>query len=57
MIIMDFSKAFDVVAHNRLLQKLNRYCICNKTQDAWISSFLKHRVQRVVDKGEHSTWA
>ena len=56
MIIMDFSKAFDVIPHNRLLQKLNRYGICNKTH-AWISSFLKHHVQRVVVSGEHSTWA
>ena len=56
LIIMDFSKAFDVVAHNRLLQKLKRYGIQNKTH-SWISSFLKHRVQRVVVGGEHSTWA
>lgn len=56
MVIMDFSKAFDVVPHNRLLQKLTRYGIHNKTH-AWISSFLKHRVQRVVVGGEHSTWA
>jgi hypothetical protein len=55
MIIMDFSKAFDVVSHNRLLLKLNRYGIHNKTH-AWISGFLKHRVQRVVVGGEHSTW-
>ena len=56
MIIMDFSKAFDVLPHNRLLQKLNRYGIQNRTH-AWMSSFLKHRVQRVVVGGEHSTWA
>ena len=55
MVIMDFSKAFDVVPHNRLLNKLNRYGINNKTH-IWISGFLKHRVQRVVVGGEHSTW-
>ena len=55
MIIMDFSKAFDVVPHNRLLNKLNRYGIHSRTH-AWITSFLKHRVQRVVVGGEHSTW-
>ena len=55
MIIMDFSKAFDVVPHNRLLNKLFRYGIHNKTY-TWISGFLKHRVQRVVVGGEHSTW-
>ena len=56
LIIMDFSKAFDVVPHNRLLQKLKRYGINNKTH-TWISNFLRHRVQRVVVGGEHSTWA
>ena len=56
LIIMDFSKAFDVVPHNRLLNKLKRYGIQSKTH-SWISSFLKHRVQRVVVGGEHSTWA
>jgi len=55
MIIMDFSKAFDVVSHNRLLNKLKWYGINNKTH-AWISSFLRGRVQRVVVGGEHSTW-
>ena len=38
MIIMDFSKAFDTVPHNRLLNKLNRYGIRNKTHN-WISNF------------------
>ena len=55
MIIMDFSKAFDTVPHNRLLNKFNRYCIRNKTHN-WISNFLKYRKQRVVIGGEHSTW-
>ena len=55
MIIMDFSKAFDTLPHNRLLNKLNRYDIRNKTHN-WISNFLKYRKQRVVIGGEHSTW-
>ena len=55
MIIMDFSKAFDTVPHNRLLNKLNRYGIHNNTH-TWISNFLKRRKQRVVVGGEHSTW-
>ena len=55
MIKMDFSKAFDGVPHYQLLNKLFRYSIHNKTH-AWISSFLKHRVQSVVVGGEHSTW-
>ena len=36
MIILDFSKAFDTVPHNRLLNKLDRYGIRNKTH-TWIS--------------------
>ena len=55
MIIMHFSKAFDTVSHNRLLNKLIRYGIRNKTHN-WISNFLKYRKQRVVIGGEHSTW-
>ena len=52
---MDFSKAFDTVPHNRLLNKLNRYGIHNKTHTG-ISKFLKCRKQRVIVSGEHSTW-
>ena len=55
MAIMDFSKAFDSVPHNRLLFKLTRLGIKNQTH-RWISNFLKHRAQRVVVGGEHSTW-
>ena len=55
IVIMDFSKAFDSIPHNCLLFKLNRYGIQNNTH-RWISNFLKHRVQRVVVGGEHSTW-
>ena len=55
MKILDFSKAFDTVPNNRLLNKLDRYGIRNKTH-TWISKFLKYRKQRVVIGGEHSTW-
>ena len=55
MAIMDFSKAFDSVPHNRLLLKLSHYGIQNKTL-SWISNFLRHRTQRVVIGGEHSAW-
>ena len=55
MIIMDFSKAFDTVPHNRLLNKLKGYGIDNKTH-AWISKFHTCREQRVVVSGEHSPW-
>ena len=55
VIIMDFSKAFDTVPHNRLISKLKYYGINGKII-TWISSFLKSRKQRVVVGGEHSQW-
>ena len=55
MVIMDFSKAFDIVPHNSLLQKLYRYGVHNKVH-TWIAKFLKHRKQRVVVGGDYSTW-
>ena len=55
MIVMYFSKSFDTVPHNILLNKLNRYGIRNKTHN-WMSNFLKYRKQIVVIGGEHSTW-
>ena len=53
--IMDFSKAFDKVAHNRFLLQLSHYGIRRNTYN-WISSFLKDRHQRVVIDGSHSEW-
>ena len=55
MAIMDFSKAFDTVPHNRLLLKLDNYGIRGNLL-TWISNFLKYRSQRVVVGGEHSAW-
>jgi hypothetical protein len=55
MIIMDFSKAFDTVPHNRLLHKLKSYGITGNTH-RWLSNFLTKRTQRVVVNGEHSKW-
>ena len=56
VVIMDFSKAFDVVPHNRLLLKLSQYGI-DGSINRWIGSFLKGRKQRVVIGGDHSNWA
>ena len=53
--VLDFSKAFDVMPHNRLLLKLEYYGIRNKTRD-WIASFLTNRFQRVVVNGNPSDW-
>ena len=53
-ILLDFSKAFDKVPHNRLLMKLHHYGIRGHTHD-WISSFLVGRTQRVVLDGQSSS--
>lgn len=51
--VMDFSKAFDKVDHQRLLLKLKRLGINNKTVN-WIKSFLSNRQQKVVVDGQES---
>ena len=53
VIVMDFSKAFDKVDHQRLLLKLHRLGI-NTGVITWIQSFLSGRSQRVVLDGETS---
>ena len=52
-VVMDFSKAFDKVAHNRLIYKLDFYGIRGQTL-AWIKDFLSNRKQRVLIGGESS---
>ena len=53
MLVLDFSKAFDTVAHKRLLGKLESYGIDGNLY-GWIQSFLEGRTQRVVVDGETS---
>ena len=53
VIVMDFSKAFDKVDHQRLLLKLHRLGI-NHGVITWIRSFLSDRYQCVVLDGEKS---
>ena len=50
MVLIDFSKAFDKVPHQRLLFKLNYYGVRGDTLD-YICSFLGHRKQRVLLDG------
>ena len=56
MLVLDFAKAFDTVAHERLLAKIHSYGITGSLYK-WIESFLKGRTQRVVVEGESSTEA
>jgi len=53
MAILDFSKAFDVVPHRRLLGNLSLYGI-NGPILRWIEAFLTDWVQEVVVKGFRS---
>lgn len=55
VVIFDFSKAFDVVPHQRLLCKLNHLGI-DRQLIKWISAFLTNRKQRVLINGTASTW-
>ena len=56
VVVMDFAKAFDKVAHNRLLYKLSSYGV--KGNDlGWIGSFLSGRSQKVALEGKSSSSA
>jgi len=54
--IMDFSKAFNVVHHGKLLEKLFFYGINGETH-LWIKAFLSNRTQRGVVDGTTSSIA
>ena len=54
VVVMDFAKAFDKVAHNRMLYKLSSYGVKGNTL-GWISSFLSGRSQKVVLEGKSSS--
>ena len=51
--ILDFSNAFDMVSHRRLMSKLDHYGIRGNIHK-WISSFLNNRNQKVVIDGYFS---
>ena len=55
IIYIDFSKAFDIVPHQRLLKKMENLGIAGNTLQ-WIKSFLSDRKQRVRVKNEFSSW-
>ena len=51
--VLDFSKAFDVVPHKRLVSKLRLYGVHGKNS-AWVESFLTGRTQSVMVEGVRS---
>lgn len=53
MVVLDFSKAFDRVPHQRLLKKVHHYGIRGNTH-SWIRSFLHQRTQQVRVEGRSS---
>ena len=53
VVVLDFSKAFDVVPHQRLLHKLDHYWVRGTTLN-WIQNFLTNRTQKVVVDGSSS---
>ena len=56
LILLDFSKAFDKVPHQRLLRKIEHYGIRGSTH-RWLKDFLKDRSQRVLVEGATSSRA
>ena len=53
MILLDLSKTFDRVPHQRLVLKLESYGITCNTK-IWIQDFLTNTIQQVVVEGQHS---
>ena len=53
LIFLDFSKAFDKVAHEKLLFKLHFYGIRENILN-WIKDFLDNRTQSVILNGSNS---
>ena len=53
VLFLDFSKAFDKVAHRKLLHKISYYGIQGKT-NGWIRGFLQGRTQEVSVNGTTS---
>ena len=55
VLYFDFSKAFDMVPHRRLLSKLESYKVSQQITD-WVEAYLSNRKQRVLVNGTRSEW-
>ena len=55
IIYLDYSKAFDIVPHTRLLHKVQSVGVVGDIL-RWIEDFLSQRKQRVIVQGSSSTW-
>ena len=53
ILVLDFSKAFDLVSHKKLLTKLDHYGVRGKTLN-WLNGWISNRTQKVVIDGEFS---
>ena len=53
--LLDFVKAFDSVAHKRLILKLKFYGIRGLALK-WVEAFLTDRIQRVIQGNAVSSW-
>ncbi|KAK4831679.1 hypothetical protein QYF61_018676 [Mycteria americana] len=55
VVCLDFSKAFDTVSHNILLEKLAAHGLDGYTL-RWVKNWLDGQAQRVVANGVYSSW-
>ncbi|KAK4807417.1 hypothetical protein QYF61_001180 [Mycteria americana] len=55
IVYLDFSKAFDMVSHSLLLEKLRRYGL-DKWSVRWVGNWLRGRTERVVVNSSFSSW-